>query len=76
MSLGREVKVVYVRINYMLIIFILAQINNPNNNPIPLITIINLDLDLLSNVLGILHASFCLIKKKIHGQGIVNIPIL
>lgn len=59
----------------MLIMLILAQINNLNNNPVPLI-IINLNLDLLSNVLGVLRTSFHLIKKKIHGEGIINIPIL
>lgn len=72
----REIKAVHVRINYMLIMLTLAQINNPNNNPVPLIIIINLDLDQLSNVLGVSHASFHLIKKKIHGEGIIDIPIL
>lgn len=72
----REIRVVHVRINYMLIMLTLAQINNPNNNPVQLIITISLDLDLLSNVLAVLHASFLLIKKKIHGEGIINIPIL
>lgn len=53
-----------------------AQINNPNNNPVPLIISINLYLDLLSNVLGVLHVSLHLIKKKIYQEGIINIPTL
>lgn len=72
----REIKVVHVRINYMLIMLTLAQINNPNNNLVPLIITISLDLDLLSNALGVFHASCLLIKKKIRGQAIINIPIL
>ena len=33
-------------------------------------------LDLLSNVLGVLRALLHLIKKKIYGEGVINIPIL
>lgn len=60
----------------MLIMLISAQINNPNNNPVPLIISINLYLDLLSKVLGVLHVSLHLIKKKIYQEGIINIPTL
>lgn len=43
MTLGRgKEKVAQVKINYVLIMLILAQSNNPNNNPVSLIIIINL----------------------------------
>lgn len=73
MYLGRrETKVVHVRVNYMLIVLT----NNPNNNAVPLIILINLYLDWLSSVLDVLHVSFHLIKKKIHEQGIISISLL
>lgn len=73
MYLGRrETKVVHVRINYTLIVIS----NNPNNNAIPLIILINLYLDWLSSVLDVLHVSLHLIKKKIHEQGIISVSLL
>lgn len=72
----RETKVVHIRINYMLIMLTSAQINKLPNNSVPLIIVINLYLDLLSNILGVLHALAHLIIKKTFEENIHNISIL
>jgi hypothetical protein len=71
----KETKEVHVRINYMHIMFVSAEINNHHNNPVSLMTINNLYLDLLKIVLGILQTMTHLTIKKTLEEGIIKIHI-